>query len=104
MVSVMSMPSLSLSACRYKNALEALYAQHEERQRERVRAIRAQGGQSSTAERVKHVRHQTVPFTLAASCLAFQLTSASLLRAFATCVSCSPAIMICCQPLAGMLL
>ena len=43
-------------ACRYKDALEALYAQHEERQRERVRAIKAQGGQASTAERVKHVR------------------------------------------------
>ena len=104
MVSVMSMPSLLLCACRYKSALEALYTQHEERQRERVRAIRAQGGQSSTAERVKHVRHQTVPFTWAARCLAFQLISASLLRTFATCVTCSPATMICCQPLAEMFL
>ena len=53
------MPSLLLCACRYKSALEALYTQHEERQRERVRAIRAQGGQSNTAERVKHVRNHS---------------------------------------------
>ena len=66
MASVLSLPSLPMCACRYKGALEALYTQHEERQRERVRAIRAQGGQSSTAERVKHVRHHFMPFRLAA--------------------------------------
>ena len=40
---------------RYKGALEAMYAQHEARQKERVRAIKSQAGQSSTAERVKQV-------------------------------------------------
>ncbi len=40
---------------RYKDALEAIYKQHEDRQKERVRAIKAGAGQSSIAERVKQV-------------------------------------------------
>lgn len=41
--------------CRYKDRLEAIYAQHEERQKERVRAIKSQAGQASMSERVKQV-------------------------------------------------
>ena len=41
--------------CRYKDRLEAIYTQHEERQKERVRAIKTQAGQASMAERVKQV-------------------------------------------------
>lgn len=44
---------------RFKDKLEAIYTQHEERQKERVRAIKSQAGQSSMAERVKQVRPQT---------------------------------------------
>jgi hypothetical protein len=40
---------------RYKDALEGIYKQHEDRQKERVRAIKAGAGQSSIAERVKQV-------------------------------------------------
>ena len=46
------MPAL---LCRYKDRLEAIYAQHEERQKERVRAIKTQAGQASMSERVKQV-------------------------------------------------
>ena len=41
--------------CRYKDRLEAIYTQHEERQKERVRAIKTQAGQASMAQRVKQV-------------------------------------------------
>ena len=44
--------------CRYKDRLEAIYTQHEERQKERVRAIKTQAGQSSISERVKQVLPQ----------------------------------------------
>ena len=40
---------------RYQEALEAIYTQHEERQKERIRAIRSSAGQGSVAERVKQV-------------------------------------------------
>ena len=42
-------------ACRYKDRLEAIYTQHEERQKERVRAIKTQAGQASMSQRVKQV-------------------------------------------------
>ena len=41
---------------RFKDKLEAIYTRHEERQKERVHAIKSQAGQSSMAERVKQVR------------------------------------------------
>ena len=49
------MPAL---ICRYKDRLEAIYTQHEERQKERVRAIKTQAGQASMSERVKQVLPQ----------------------------------------------
>ena len=39
-----------------------MYAQHEERQKGRVRAIKSQAGQSSTAERVKQVDPRGMAF------------------------------------------
>lgn len=41
--------------CRYAGTLEAMYVEHEERQKERIRAIREGGGAGSVAERVRQV-------------------------------------------------
>ena len=46
----------AVSLCRYAGTLEAMYVEHEERQKERMRAIREGGGAGSVAERVRQAR------------------------------------------------